>query len=91
MARARGAPAIIRNDVTAARSAKDGALIKAGVMPAKRSGEPVAALASGDHGFATARRARCAALQSSGSEAPLRHVMDPDARNCPPNGFSTAW
>jgi 3-oxoacyl-[acyl-carrier protein] reductase len=52
-------PGIIRTDLTAAVASKYDALIEAGLVPAKRWGEPadvaaaVAALASGDLGFAT--------------------------------------
>jgi 3-oxoacyl-[acyl-carrier protein] reductase len=52
-------PGIIRTDLTAGVAAKYDALIEAGVVPARRWGEPadvaaaVAALASGDLGFAT--------------------------------------
>jgi 3-oxoacyl-[acyl-carrier protein] reductase len=52
-------PGIIRTDLTAGVASKYDALIEAGLVPAKRWGEPadvaaaVAALASGDLGFAT--------------------------------------
>jgi 3-oxoacyl-[acyl-carrier protein] reductase len=52
-------PGIIRTDLTAGVAAKYDALIEAGLVPAKRWGEPadvaaaVAALAGGDLGFAT--------------------------------------